>query len=68
MSDWEPRPPIYPAEWLEQGEPVQDGMLHHFLAQPTDWKTRRASETQPFDFRENLSVWARNLGLAQKKG
>jgi hypothetical protein len=33
---------------------LQDGMLQHFLGQPTDWKTKRKSEVEPFDYRAYL--------------
>lgn len=65
----EPRMPIYPAEWLDP-EPapsggMQDGMLEHFLAQPSDWKIEKQLEREPFDFRDHLSNWARTMALTK---
>jgi hypothetical protein len=70
MADQEPRPPIYPAEWLDErltpaspppDHELQDGMRAHFERQPTDWKTAKAADREPFDYRDFLSKWARHM-------
>ena len=41
---------------------LQDGMLQFFLSQPTDWKTMRINETEPYDFRDNLKRRRKPVG------
>jgi hypothetical protein len=54
-----PKPP------LDQG--LQDGMLRHFLAPPTDSKVESEMKREPFDFREHLSAWAKVMSLTRFK-
>lgn len=69
----EPRPPIFPAEWLfEDSTPsaatdMQDGILDFYLSQLSDWKVEKKLNSEPFDFRDHLSRWAQAMALMKFK-
>ncbi len=50
-------PRIETPDTKQQIEPVQDGLLSYYLEQvpKTDWYCNRASDTEPFDYRNLIA-------------